>query len=408
MPHLIIVGAGPAGAALAYLLARRDIEVTLLERQTDFAREFRGEGLQPSGIDAFGQMGLGDAFDALPHCLFDAIQFHRYTRPLFRLDLAGGGPRWVSQPAMLEMLVEHAGTCPSFTLVRGARVHDLIRRDDRVAGVRYAVGDDEREVVGDDVVATDGRDSTVRKRVSLDLVHIHQSFDVVWCKMPSPAPTRGLGTVRRCFWATRTSRLCFHPTMTGCRSAGSSARGRSAISTDGACLNGSTRWPATSRRSWATTCGGRWAAREHISHPFLLNVICGNLERSSATSSEPGLLLLGDAAHPMSPVGGQGINLALRDALVAANHLVPLLRGQPTPGALDMAAVAIAQERLPEIVRIQRVQQLPPRQVFAGGWRASLTLGMARLLVGSGLAPLLFAPVARQLGGGVTSVRLDV
>ena len=143
---------------------------------------------------------------------------------------------------------------------------------------------------------------------------------------------------------------------------------------------------------------------EHISHPFLLNVICGNLERWS----EPGLLLLGDAAHPMSPVGGQGINLALRDALVAANHLVPLLRGQPTPGALDMAAVAIAQERLPEIVRIQRVQQLPPRQVFAGGWRASLTLGMARLLVGSGLAPLLFAPVARQLGGGVTSVRLDV
>ena len=143
---------------------------------------------------------------------------------------------------------------------------------------------------------------------------------------------------------------------------------------------------------------------EHISHPFLLNVICGNLERWS----EPGLLLLGDAAHPMSPVGGQGIKLALRDALVAANHLVPLLRGQPTPGALDMAAVAIAQERLPEIVRIQRVQQLPPRQVFAGGWRASLTLGMARLLVGSGLAPLLFAPVARQLGGGVTSVRLDV
>ena len=87
---------------------------------------------------------------------------------------------------------------------------------------------------------------------------------------------------------------------------------------------------------------------------------------------------------------------------------MPLLRGQPTPGALDMAAVAIARERLPEIVRIQRVQQLPPRLVFAGGWRASLTLGMARLLVGSGLAPLLFGPVARQLGGGVTSVRLDV
>ncbi len=87
---------------------------------------------------------------------------------------------------------------------------------------------------------------------------------------------------------------------------------------------------------------------------------------------------------------------------------MPLLKGQPTPGALDMAAVAIARERLPEIVRIQQMQQLPARLLFAGGWRASLALSMARLLVGSGLAPLLFAPVARQLGGGVTSVRLEV
>ena len=96
MAHVLIVGAGPAGATLAYLLARRGVAVTLLERQTDFARAFRGEGLQPSGIDAFAQMGLAEAFEALPHCLFDAIQFHRDTQPLFRLDLAGGGPRWVS------------------------------------------------------------------------------------------------------------------------------------------------------------------------------------------------------------------------------------------------------------------------------------------------------------------------
>ena len=400
MPHLIIVGAGPAGAALAYLLARRDIEVTLLERQTDFAREFRGEGLQPSGIDAFGQMGLGDAFDALPHCLFDAIQFHRYTRPLFRLDLAGGGPRWVSQPAMLEMLVERAETCPSFTLVRGARVHDLIRRDDRVAGVRYAVGEDEREVVGDYVVATDGRDSTVRKRVSLDLVRIHQSFDVVWCKMPSPAPIRGLGTVQ-VFLGNAHFTIVF-PSYDDRLQVGWIIRKGSF---GDLYRRGVPEWIDEMAGHVAPELGDHLRRQvEHISHPFLLNVICGNLERWS----EPGLLLLGDAAHPMSPVGGQGINLALRDALVAANHLVPLLKGQPTPGALDMAAVAIARERLPEIVRIQRVQQLPPRLVFAGGWRASLTLGMARLLVGSGLAPLLFAPVARQLGGGVTSVRLDV
>ena len=345
-------------------------------------------------------MGLRDAFDALPHCLFDAIQFHRYTRPLFRLELAGAGPRWVSQPATLEMLVEHAAACRSFTLVRGARVHDLIRRDGRVVGVRYAVRNDEREVVGDYVVATDGRDSTVRKLVSVDFAQIHQGFDVVWCKIPPPAPIRGLGTVQ-VFLSNAHFTIVF-PSYDDRLQIGWIIRKGSF---GDLYRRGVPAWIDEMAGHVSPELGDHLRRQvEHISHPFLLNVICGHLDRWS----EPGLLLLGDAAHPMSPVGGQGINLALRDALVAANHLVPLLRGQPVPGALDMAAVAVTRERLPEIVRIQRVQQLPPRVLFAGGWRASLALGMARLFVGSGLAPLLFAPVARQLGGGVTTVRLEV
>ena len=105
MAHAVIAGAGPAGASLAYLLARRGLGVTLLERQTDFAREFRGEGLMPSGVEALGAMGLGAALDALPQTRIEVVEFFRGGRPFVRIrpqDLGAPGPRIVSQPALLE------------------------------------------------------------------------------------------------------------------------------------------------------------------------------------------------------------------------------------------------------------------------------------------------------------------
>ena len=114
-----------------------------------------------------------------------------------------------------------------------------------------------------------------------------------------------------------------------------------------------------------------------MSHPFLLDVICDRLVRWTA----PGLLLIGDAAHPMSPVGGQGVNVALRDALVAANHLLPVLAAEGSPEALDAAAARVQAERLPEVAAIQRIQT---RQ--------------ARFLVGSGLLPRLMLEALPLLG----------
>src|SRR5262249_31127504 len=155
--RVVIAGAGPVGAALAYLLARRGTQVTLLERHTDFAREFRGEALMPSGIDAFAQMGLGAALDRVPQTRPELLEVYRGSRRLLRLDvraLAGDDalPRFVSQPGMLEMLAAEGARCPGFHLERGATVRDLVRDGERVAGVRIETPAGAREIRGDLVI----------------------------------------------------------------------------------------------------------------------------------------------------------------------------------------------------------------------------------------------------------------
>src|SRR5439155_3082086 len=135
----------------------RGIGVTLLERHTDFAREFRGEGLMPSGAAALAEMGLAGALEALPQTRIEQVEFFRGSRPWFHLtpeQLGAAGPRIVSQPAMLEMLAREAGSFPSFRLERGVTVRDLARQGERVAGVKVDAPSGPTELRADLVVGT--------------------------------------------------------------------------------------------------------------------------------------------------------------------------------------------------------------------------------------------------------------
>src|SRR5262249_26071898 len=144
------------------------------------------------------------------------------------------------------------------------------------------------------------------------------------------------------------------------------------------------------------------ANAEALKHPVLLDVIVGRLDAWAA----PGLLLLGDAAHPMAPNGGQGINMALRDALVAANHLCPVLARGNDAAAIDAAARQVAAERTPEIVAIQEHQR-KQTQTFLRSDRFSsrLAMQMLPLLVKSSLLRLLLRDRLRSLQHGPMPVR---
>jgi 2-polyprenyl-6-methoxyphenol hydroxylase-like FAD-dependent oxidoreductase len=141
MAHVVIVGAGPGGALLAHLLAQRGVEVTLLERQSDFAREFRGEVLMPSGVDALEQAGLASAMASVPRYAPPEFEIFLNRRSVVSAELdpdffEGRPPIALSQPGLLEVLVCEAAKAPGFRLERGASVKDLVREAGRIVGVR--------------------------------------------------------------------------------------------------------------------------------------------------------------------------------------------------------------------------------------------------------------------------------
>lgn len=370
---VVVVGGGPAGALLAYLLASRKIPVTLIERHSDFAREFRGEGLAPGGQKMFREADLWEAFLSLPHTVLGHAEMYFKGRQFLSLELNWEDrqpPRFVSQPAMLEMLIERATAHPTFTFRRGVSVSGPVRQHDRVIGVELRTSEGAEQITADYVFACDGRFSTMRQECALDQPRRPEAFDVVWCKVPMPRFFDGRPTTIRGYFGNGHFGL-FIPSYDGLLQIGwiikkGSYKEFREMGVDGwieeiACQV-SEDMAAHLRASVAKA-----------TQPFLLDVVCDCYERWST----PGLLLLGDAAHPMSPVGAQGINVALRDAVVAANYFVPRLRETPSPAELDTAARQFQSERLGEVAKTQAIQRrVPPFLLSRARWLDLLMAGV--------------------------------
>jgi len=395
--QVVIVGAGPTGATLALLLVKQGIAVKLIEASRNFHRVFRGEGLMPSGLDALEQMGLLPMLERIPHRSLDAWEFLILNRLLFRVDepmSVGGKPTTlVSQPAFLEALIEEARTYPNFEFVQSVAVQDLVWRDERVCGVKLS---DERSISADLVIGADGRNSIVRQRANLAIEQQSQTFNILWFKLPDSQLFE--------------SENVFYLILNGDRAFSLFRGSEGNIQVGWTLHDTSAKWKQIDWSKMFASVSPTGLAEyfrqnaEAIERPVLLSVVVGCCPRWYV----PGLLLLGDAAHPMSPIRAQGINMALRDVIVAANHLVPVLHASKYTG-IDAALSQIQAEREPEIVRVQELQK---EELTQGQLLIKSTLLQS---IVSQLAPLIGKRIRQSwlkrqhlLRQGVTKVKLTV
>ena len=353
------MGAGPAGASLALLLARRGLQVDLIDAAGRGGRPFRGEGLMPSGLAALAAMGLEPLPQSVAHRPLTAWGFFLDGQALFEAAEPMGSPvpcTLIDQDSLLQELLAQAGRQQGFRCRDGQAATDLLLRDGRITGVRLADGTGLEAAL---VVACDGRDSLLRRKAGLLLESAPSPLDVLWFRLEAPAAEAVVSWLAGRF-------------VTVVGAAGSyalfpSARGGVqlgwAIAPERSAQAPTPDNPAGWLELWARDAPEPLARRLRalaavaVQGPVRLPVRVGLCPRWQ----RPGLLLLGDAAHPMSPLRAQGINMALRDALVAARLLGPaLLTGEPA--AIEAATAAIVAARLPEIRRIQQLQEEEARR----------------------------------------------
>jgi len=314
---LVIAGGGPAGVMAGLLFARAGCNVQVLEKHADFFRDFRGDTVHPSTLELLRELGLIDEFLKRPHDEVRTLTARVANRQITFADTShlpvesrfiALMPQW----DFLDFLADEARRYPGFSLRMEAEVIDLVFEGGRVGGVRLKDGEEVRAHL---TIAADGRGSILRDKAGLPKKDLGAPIDVLWFKLPKEKTpinetggTFGAGTFlvqldRGDYWQ------CAYVVPKG---AAEEIRG-----------NGLDAFRSNVARAAPDLAGAVDTLREW-DQVKLLSVSLDRLTRWW----RPGLLAIGDAAHAMSPVGGVGINLAIQDAVAAANILAaPLSRG---------------------------------------------------------------------------------
>ncbi|MBO6658480.1 MAG: FAD-dependent oxidoreductase [Pseudomonadales bacterium] len=350
-----IVGAGPAGVLLSLLLARRGIHVHLLEMHQDLDRDFRGDTVHASTLEALEQIELADKVLEIPHAKMRSLSFVTPSQTTQVVQFGRLKTRFpyvamMPQAAFLETLLDEARRYPNFQVSFNVTVTDLLEKKGKVVGVRTNSNDRKAEITADLVVACDGRFSRLRNYNEPTVTPTSAPMDVAWIRLPRMAsdPENETG---------------FHV-----------ADGKICV-----LLARENEWqigyvfPKGNFREMRSEgiehfrsglgqivpfLADRASLLRDFSDIHMLNVRADFVE----TWHQQGLLLLGDAAHAMSPVGGVGINFAIADAIEAANILSPVLAS----ATLERSHLASIQRKREKAVRkMQKLQAVAQNHIVS-------------------------------------------
>ena len=354
-----VTGGGPAGMMLGFLLARAGVNVVVLEKHADFFRDFRGDTIHPSTLELMHELGLLDEFLKLPHQKVERLTAQIGDERVRMIDLThlpthckyiALMPQW----DFLNFIAAQGRRYPGFDLRMCAEATDLVEEDGRVVGLRAKTPDGELIIRADLVVGADGRHSTVRDKAGLKSDDYGAPMDVLWFRL-AQKPTDESETFghieagsmlvmldRGDYWQ------CAYVIPKGgierVKAAGLDAfRGR-----------------VVELSPFLADRIGELKSWDDVK---LLSVTVDRLRQWW----RPGLLCIGDAAHAMSPIGGVGINLAVQDAVAAANRLAAPLKARSVSNE-DLRAIE-ARRTLP--VRFTQRLQLTMQNRIIGRALAS-------------------------------------
>jgi 2-polyprenyl-6-methoxyphenol hydroxylase-like FAD-dependent oxidoreductase len=340
-----IVGGGPAGIMLGFLLARAGVEVIVLEKHSDFFRDFRGDTIHPSTLEIMNELGLLEEFLRQPHQEVRQIRAYfgervvtlaDFSRLPTRCQFVAFMPQW----DFLNFLAAHARRYPQFGLCMQAEVIGLVQENGRVTGVRARTPSGALEVQANLIVGADGRSSTVREQAGLQVVDLGAPIDVLWFRLPKRAgdPAQAFGFVGAGQFMVLIDRADYWQCAYVIRKGGFDEKQRRGLSAFHAEIARCTPF-----------LGERVTELKNWDDVRLLNVKVDRLREWA----RDGLLCIGDSAHAMSPVGGVGINLAIQDAVATARLLAKKLQAEQIH--LDDLRSVQARRELPARLT-QRVQ----------------------------------------------------
>lgn len=350
-----IVGGGPAGMMLGYLLGRAGIDVVVLEKHADFFRDFRGDTVHPSTLQVMDELGLIDGFLKLPHQRLQTLDGLFGGTPVRIADLRRLKTKYpfiafMPQWDFLNFLREAGQRFSSLNVMMNTEAVDLIRRREAIAGVRATTPEGPVDIEADLTIACDGRHSIVRERAGLAIEEIGAPMDVLWFRAGRKAnqtenlfarvePGKMMITFNRGdYWQ------CAYVIGKGQYDA-VRARGLQALLDDVVRMAPVLSSGVTDVKSF-----------DDIK---LLTVAINRLTHWT----RPGLLCIGDAAHAMSPVGGVGVNLAVQDAVATANLLADKIRhGCPSEQELD----AVRRRREFPVKTTQAMQRIVQNNIISG------------------------------------------